>query len=211
MFASYWVQYIYFGLATAFAMIRIFVPAKDSKGRRSHSLGGMHICLAFLFATVAVDSTNDKGLPPANCAPAAAFKAAGGKKRRRRGSSSPGTTARTVLKEKYFAILAALAMFCALYVVSHKQNKPVTQGIMAARAINPYEHEDPVNEAIVAILRNDPNDRATRDWFVNAVLAKQGVKAESKAESAEPEDPDMGNIALMRGSPPPGTEEAENL
>jgi len=190
------VQYIIFGVAGLYALYRVSVPIQASDKKPSRSLTGIYVCLVFIFASVAADTINDRATPPVQVVATSTSKAKGRRTVRRPTKPSRGSTrSRTVIKEKYFILFGALLVFAVLYVVSHRQNKPVIQGIMAVRKLDPYAHEDQVISAAVDILHQTPQDKETRNWFVRVVLAKKGVQQTTDgAIEEQPEEVDLASI-----------------
>lgn len=168
--------------AIVHAVVRILVPCRAGNGEMSRTLTGMYITAVFIFAVVVADTMQDR--PTSSVHPATVSTSLPSPKHLVAARpSNASERSRVVLKEKYFILGMVFVCFSLLYLLSHR-NEQITRMlvwvVMAARRLNPFEHDSRMDSAIVDILVDNKNDEQTRRWVLDYVLAKRGVSADTR-------------------------------
>lgn len=187
------------------AIVRIVWPCRASNGETSRTLTGMYVTAVFIFTVVMVDTLQDRSTASqtssTSTSAASTPKAPAFPLGKRGGlSAASSDRSRTVLKEKYWILGVVFLCFAVLYLVSHR-NEQVTRMVvwivMAARRLNPFENDSKLDGAIVTILLENKEDPHTRQFALDYVLAKKGVKQDAlqtveitQEELATPVPPD---------------------
>ena len=188
---SEWVSFVTIVFAILHTVFRIIRPCKAGDGTMSRTLTGMYMAAVFIFAVVVVDTVQDRPTiqpqivtqPSVAPQPATVNRQLVAARLPSISAARPtqyGERSRVVLKEKYFILGLVFVCFSLLYLVSHR-NEQITRMlvwiVMAARRLNPFEHDSRMDGAVVDILLGDAADQKTRQFALDYVLAKRGVSA----------------------------------
>jgi len=185
-----WIQLTILVLIVCMAIGRVLIAAKDGQGNTSSSLTGMQITTFVIFAVVMIDTFNDRSFRDFD-ASSIVGKVTGKRGRRGRVARASGvrterSTSRSVIKEKYWLLAMVFLAYCVLFLLSHRKKDMrdwTVKGAMAIRGNDPYEHI--VDETLVAILRDSPDDPDIQDFFIRGMLAKKGQAVAAGGESGE--------------------------
>lgn len=205
------------GIATITSFIW---PASASNGKKSWTLNFLRLTTLFIFATVIIDTVNDRYYPlpkPPATATTTTVMAPPKRGRRTRSSSKSLPIVRAVLKEKYNILGALWLGFAILYVLSHRHDEwsdTIIRGIMAVRKMDPFAGRDEIDKFIIQRLEDNFDSIYHHEWFLRALLAKKGIADAADASKTlmqfpASEDFNIDDPELPPGMAPPGTDEED--
>ena len=194
----------------------LFFPLTASDGKKSRTLTGLMCTTCLVFFIVVLDTVQDRPSPVETMASVKSQSTDTKKGSRRKYSSKvpAGGVVRAVLKEKYSILFALWFGFSFLYLLSHKGERTarmVVGMVMALRGKHhPYAHQDPmddfiVNEVLRGIVPGSKGGDYLHEWFLRALLAKQGNASSLDGQGADVEEPSTevtSDIPMPAGEEP---------